>query len=130
MKKWLICILTIFISAFCLSSCWAVEDKNRLILSRGVYFVTESGERIGDGEIIECALTDDNVSYQLYWEIVPSNTSHKEVVFESSNPLVKVDAFGLVTFLDEVDAVITIRVMDGSGTLDRITLVPKIAFSK
>ena len=52
--------------------------------------------------------------------------SHLVQVFESDNPLVKVNSLGLVTFLDEVSVVITIRAIDGSGKTDSITLVPEL----
>ena len=115
------CILAIFIiSVFG----HAIEDARRQILCQDLYFVTETGEKIEDGEMIEYKLTDSNISYQLYWVMETGETSNKEVEFESSDPMVKVNSLGLVTFLEETDVVITIRAIDGSGRTDRITLVP------
>ena len=115
------CILAIFIiSVFG----HAIEDARRQILCQDLYFVTESGEKIEDGEMIEYKLTDSNISYQLYWVMETGETSNKEVTFESSDPMVKVNNLGLVTFLEETDVIITIRAIDGSGRTDSITLVP------
>ena len=117
------CILAVFIvSVFG----HAIEDSRRQILCETLYFVDESGEKIADGEMIEFKLTDANMSYQLHWVMETDKTSNKEVVFESDNPLVKVNSLGLVTFLDEVSVVITIRAIDGSGKTDSITLVPEL----
>ena len=115
------CILAIFIiSVFG----HAIEDARRQILCQDLYFVTETGEKVEDGEMIEYKLTDSNISYQLYWVMETGETSNKEVEFESSDPMVKVNSLGLVTFLEETDVVITIRAIDGSGRTDSITLVP------
>ena len=116
------CVLAIFIvSVFG----HAIEDSRKQILCQELYFVTENGDVIEDGEMIEYKLTDSNISYQLYWVMETGATSNKEVVFESSDPMVKVNSLGLVTFLEETDVVITIRAIDGSGKTDSITLVPK-----
>ena len=116
------CILAVFlVSIFG----HAIEDSRRQILCEDLYFVNELGEKYEDGEMIEFTLTDSNMSYQLAWIMETDKTSNKEVVFESDNPLVKVNALGLVTFLEETDVVITIRAIDGSGKTDSITLVPK-----
>ena len=115
------CILAIFIiSVFG----HAIEDARRQILCQDLYFVTETGEKVEDGEMIEYKLTDSNISYQLYWVMETGETSNKEVEFESSDPMVKVNSLGLVTFLEETDVIITIRAIDGSGRTDSITLVP------
>ena len=115
------CILAIFIiSVFGR----AIEDARRQILCQDLYFVTETGEKVEDGEMIEYKLTDSNISYQLYWVMETGETSNKEVEFESSDPMVKVNSLGLVTFLEETDVIITIRAIDGSGRTDSITLVP------
>ena len=116
------CILAVFlVSVFG----HAIEDSRRQILCQDIYFVTESGEKIEDGEMIEYKLTDANISYQLYWVMETDKTSNKEVVFESSNALVKVNSEGLVMFIEEVPVVITVRAVDGSGKSDSVTLVPK-----
>ena len=116
------CILAIFIVSI---FGHAIEDTRRQILCQDIYFVTESGEKIEDGEMIEYTISDANMTYQLYWVMETSETSNKEVVFESDNDLVIVSADGLVTFLDDgQDAVITIKAIDGSGKMDSITLVP------
>ena len=116
------CILAIFIVSI---FGHAIEDTRRQILCQDIYFVTESGEKIEDGEMIEYTITDANMTYQLYWVMETSETSNKEVVFESDNDLVVVSADGLVTFLDDgQDAVIIIKAIDGSGKMDSITLVP------
>ena len=116
------CILAVFIVSI---FGHAIEDARRQILCQDLYFVSESGEKVEDGAMIEYSLTDSNISYQLYWVMETSEVSNKEVVFESSDPMVKVNNLGLVTFLEETDVVITIRAIDGSGKTDSITLVPK-----
>lgn len=117
------CILAIFVVSI---FGHAIEDARKQILCQDIYFVNDSGEKIEDGEMIEFSVSDTNMSYQLHWIMVAKDTSNKEVVFESSDPdAVKVNSLGLVTFFDEVDVVITIRVIDGSGKTDSITLVPK-----
>ena len=116
------CILAVFlVSIFG----HALEDARRQILCEEIYFVDEHGEKIEDGEMIEFTLTDTNISYQLHWIMITGKTSNREVVFESDNPMVKVNSVGLVTFLDDVAAVITVRTIDGSGKTDSITLIPK-----
>ena len=105
------CILAVFIVSI---FGHAIEDARRQILCQDLYFVSESGEKVEDGAMIEYSLTDSNISYQLYWVMETSEVSNKEVVFESSDPMVKVNNLGLVTFLEETDVVITIRAIDGS----------------
>ena len=117
------CILAVFIVSF---FGHAIVDPNKQVLCQDLYFVDANSEKIADGETIQLTLTDTNRSYQLYWVMETDKTSNKEVVFESSNPLVKVNAVGLVTFLDDVSAVITVKAIDGSGKMDSITLIPKL----
>lgn len=117
------CILAVFIVSFFGN---AIEDSRKQILCKDLYFVTESGEKIEDGEMIEVKLTDSNMSYQLYWVMETDKTSNKEVTFSSSKPnRVKVNELGMITFLEETDVVITIKAIDGSEKMDSITLVPK-----
>ena len=116
------CILAIFLVSF---FGHAIEDDRRQILCQDLYFVDKDGVEIEDGTMIEYKLTDSNISYQLYWVMETSEASNKEVAFETDNPLVTVNADGLVTFYEETDVVITIRALDGSGKTDSITLVPK-----
>ena len=116
------CILAVFlVSIFG----HAIEDERRQILCEEIYFVDEHGEKIEDGEMLEYSLVGSDINYQLYWVMETDKTSNKEVTFESSNPLVKVNSEGLVMFIEEVPVVITIRAVDGSGKSDSITLVPK-----
>lgn len=116
------CILAVFlVSIFG----HAIEDARRQILCEEIYFVDDYGEKIEDGEMIEVVLTDTTISYQLYWTMITGKTSNREVVFESDNPMVKVNSVGLVTFLEETAVVITIKTIDGSGQSDSITLIPK-----
>ena len=117
------CILAVFIVSF---FGHAIVDPNKQVLCQKLYFVDANNEEIADNETIQLTLTDTNRSYQLYWVMETDKTSNKEVVFESSNPLVKVNAVGLVTFLDDVSAVITVKAIDGNGKMDSITLIPKL----
>ena len=116
------CILAIFVvSVFG----HAIEDSRRQILCQDIYFVDAHGEKIEDGEMIKYSISDANMTYQLHWVMETSETSNKEVVFETDNPLVKVSSDGLVTFLDDgQDVVIVVKAIDGSGKMDSITLVP------
>ena len=116
------CILAIFIVSI---FGHAIEDSRRQILCQDIYFVDANGEKIEDGEMIEYELVGSDINYQLYWVMETDKTSNKEVVFESSNALVKVNSEGLVMFIEEVPVVITVRAVDGSGKSDSITLVPK-----
>lgn len=116
------CILAIFIVSI---FGHAIEDSRRQILCQDIYFVDANGEKIEDGEMIEYELVSSDINYQLYWVMETDKTSNKEVVFESSNALVKVNSEGLVMFIEEVPVVITVRAVDGSGKSDSITLVPK-----
>ena len=116
------CILAVFIVSI---FGHAIMDTTKQILCEDIYFVRESGEKIEEDEMVEFTLTDSNMSYQLYWVMETEKTSNKEVVFESDNPMVKVNQLGLVTFLEETDVVITVRTIDGSGKKASITLVPK-----
>ena len=116
------CILAIFIvSVFG----HAIESSRDQVLCKDIYFVTADGEKIED-DMIEYTLEGSVISYQLYWVMETSETSNKEVMFESSDPEnVKVSPLGKVTFLKQVDVVITIKAVDGSERMDSITLVPK-----
>ena len=116
------CILAVFIVSF---FGHAITDSRKEILCQDIYFVNELGEKYEDGEMIEVTLSDKNMSHPLKWVMETEKASNKEVAFESSNPLVIVSALGNVTFIEEVDVVITIRALDGSGKTDSITLVPK-----
>ena len=116
------CILAIFIVSI---FGHAIEDSRRQILCQDIYFVDANGEKIEDGEMIEYELVGSDINYQLYWVMETDKTSNKEVIFESSNALVKVNSEGLVMFIEEVPVVITVRAVDGSGKSDSITLVPK-----
>ena len=116
------CILAIFIVSI---FGHAIEDSRRQILCQDIYFVDANGEKIEDGEMIEYELVGSDINYQLYWVMETDKTSNKEVTFESSNSLVKVNSEGLVMFIEEVPVVITVRAVDGSGKSDSITLVPK-----
>ena len=116
------CILAIFIVSI---FGHAIEDSRRQILCQDIYFVDANGEKIEDGEMIEYELVGSDINYQLYWVMETDKTSNKEVIFESSNTLVKVNSEGLVMFIEEVPVVITVRAVDGSGKSDSITLVPK-----
>ena len=118
------CVLAIFIVSI---FGHAIEDSRKQILCEDLYFVNEFGEKYEDGEMIEYTLSDNNMSYQLFWVMETDMTSNREVVFESDHPLVKVNSLGLVSFVDEVAVVITIRAIDGSGKTDSITLVPDIS---
>ena len=116
------CILAIFIVSI---FGHAIEDSRRQILCQDIYFVDANGEKIEDGEMIEYELVGSDINYQLYWVMETDKTSNKEVIFESSNALVKVNSEGLVMFIEEVPVVITVRAVDGSGKSDSVTLVPK-----
>ena len=116
------CILAIFIVSI---FGHAIEDSRRQILCQDIYFVDANGEKIEDGEMIEYELLGSDINYQLYWVMETDKTSNKEVIFESSNTLVKVNSEGLVMFIEEVPVVITVRAVDGSGKSDSVTLVPK-----
>ena len=116
------CILAIFIVSI---FGHAIEDSRRQILCQDIYFVDANGEKIEDGEMIEYSLVGSDINYQLYWVMETDKTSNKEVIFESSNALVKVNSEGLVMFIEEVPVVITVRAVDGSGKSDSVTLVPK-----
>ena len=121
------CILAVFIVSF---FGHAITDSRKEILCQDLYFVNELGEKYEDGEMIEVKLTDTNMSYKLAWVMETEKTSNKEVVFESSNPMVKVNALGVVTFIPDddggiMDVVITVRAIDGSGKTDSITLIAK-----
>ena len=116
------CILAIFIVSI---FGHAIEDSRRQILCQDIYFVDANGEKIEDGEMIKYELVGSDINYQLYWVMETDKTSNKEVIFESSNTLVKVNSEGLVMFIEEVPVVITVRAVDGSGKSDSITLVPK-----
>ena len=116
------CILAIFIVSI---FGHAIEDSRRQILCQDIYFVDANGEKIEDGEMIEYELVGSDINYQLYWVMETDKTSNKEVIFESSNTLVKVNSVGLVMFIEEVPVVITVRATDGSGKSDSVTLVPK-----
>ena len=118
------CILAVLIVSFFGKM---IEDLRDTILCEEVYFTYETGEKIEDDTLVEVALSPSNRAYQLHWKIDPENTSNKEVEFISSKPdLVVVDNTGLVTFFVDVDVLITVRVLDGSGKTDSITLVPEI----
>ncbi len=116
------CILAVLIVSFFGK---AIEDARKDVLCEDIYFVDEAGVKIEDNVGLEVELSDTQLSYRLYWQIVAKNTTNKEVEFLSSKPeSVIIDQTGIVTFLEETDVVITIRVLDGSGKNDSITLIP------
>ena len=118
------CILAVLIVSFFGKM---IEDLRDTILCEEIYFTYETGEKIEDDVLLEVSLSPSNRGYQLHWEISPENASNKEVEFISSKPdLVVVDNTGMVTFFVDVDVIITVRTLDGSGKMDSITLVPEI----
>ena len=116
------CILAVFIVSF---FGHAIEDANKQILCKDIYFTYENGEKIEE-DMIEFKLTDSNRTYKLYWKIEAEDTTLQEVEFESSEEMVKVNKYGEVTFLEDISVVITIRAKDGSGKWDKITLAPEL----
>ena len=117
------CILAVFLISFFGK---IIEDLRADVLCEDIYFTYETGEKIEDGVSIEVTLTDSKASYQLYWALGPENVSNKEVIFTSSKPeYVVIDGTGNVTFFEDVDVVITIKALDGSGKTDSIMLIPK-----
>ena len=117
------CILAVFLISFFGK---IIEDLRADVLCEDIYFTYETGEKIEDGVSIEVTLTDSKASYQLYWALGPENVSNKEVSFTSSKPeYVVIDGTGNVTFFEDVDVVINIKALDGSGKTDSIMLIPK-----
>ena len=117
------CILAVFLISFFGK---IIEDIRANVLCEEIYFTYETGEKIEDNVQIRVTLTDTNPSYQLYWAVDPDNVSNKEVSFTSSKPeYVMIDKTGRVTFIEDVDVVITVKAMDGSGKTDSITLIPE-----
>lgn len=116
------CILAILLISFLGK---AIESYIKTVYSEDVYFVTKEGEKIPDDTTLEIKLSDADISYQLYWVVETKRTTKKEVTFVSNKPEeVIVDKTGLVTFLIETDAIITVSTMDGSEKSDSITVVP------
>ena len=63
-------------------------------------------------------------TFQLVADVLPRNATRKRVEWSSSDPsLVTVDASGLVTFVKEGYATITVRATDGSGVESTIDVV-------
>ena len=105
----------------------AVESYNYEVGAQEIYFKTAAaGERLENGETVQLDRTDRG--YQLYYEILPSDTSDKTVTFRSSKPdSVVVDQTGYVTFFDDVDVSITVTTKNGKSAT--VVLVPKRATS-
>ena len=100
----------------------AVESYNYEVGAQEIYFKTAAGERLENGEALQLERTDRG--YQLYYEILPTNTSDKTVTFRSSKPdSVVVDQTGYVTFFDDVDVSITVTTKNGKSAT--VVLVPK-----
>lgn len=116
------CILAVLLVSFFGKM---IEDLRDSILCEEICFTYETGEKIEDGTLLKVSLSPTKRSYQLHWTIDPSNASNKEVEFISSKPeYVVIDETGLVTFFVDVDVIVTVRTLDGSGRTDSITLVP------
>ena len=100
----------------------AIESSHNEVECQEIYFTTPEGVRLENGESIEVARPDKG--YQLHYAILPDNTSDQAVTFTSGKPdYVTVNESGYVTFIEDVDAVITISSKNGKTAT--VTLVPK-----
>ena len=118
------CIFAVFLISFFGQ---ALYNTDRNVACGEVYFVTESGEKLEDKAQIEVVFNDSNISYQLYWEVMPETATNKQVNFIWNNEDYEISADGLVTLLAEYPSVlqITIKTIDGSNKSAVITLFPK-----
>ena len=104
----------------------AIENARKETRCTDIYFTNSDYEKLRDDYVIEVDLSR-SIGYQLYYVIMPDNTTDKSVSFSSSRPdQVIVSPTGYVTFIDEVMVTITITATDGSNRSDSITLFPKL----
>jgi len=104
----------------------AIENAFKETKCTDIYFTNADYEKLRDGYDIYVDTSHGNIDYQLYWVVSPDNTTNKEVVFESSEPdKVLVSKTGRVTFIEDVDVIITVTAVDGSNRSDSVTLRPK-----
>ena len=100
----------------------AIESAHTEVECQEIYFTTAEGVRLENGDILEVDRPDKG--YQLYYEIVPDNTSDQAVTFTSGKPeKVMVNELGYVSFIEDTDVNITVSSKNGKTTT--ITLVPK-----
>lgn len=116
------CILAVLLISFFGQAIFMAIQKSKVT---DVYFVYQTGEKIEDDKPLEVEISDSNLSYQLYWEILPDSATDKTVSFTSNKDDVIVDDTGLVTFFEPTDVVITVHAQDGSNKTDSILLVMK-----
>ena len=100
----------------------AIESTYKEVGCREIYFTTPEGEKLDSDAILEVARPDKG--YQLHYAMDPANTSDKSVTFTSGKPeFVTVNESGYVTFIEDIDVVITISSKNGKTAT--VTLVPK-----
>ena len=100
----------------------AIESAYKDVTCQGVYFMTESGERIDEDSVVEVERPDRG--YQLYCGFDPEETTDKTLKYTTSKPdKVKVNDTGYVTFFEDTD--VTITITSSNGKTATIKLVPK-----
>ena len=93
------------------------------------FFVNENNAVLIEDILLNAESLDGKTgdTFQLTADVLPVNATRKSVEWLSSNPdIVTVDANGLVTFVKEGEATITVSATDGSGVEATINVVVTI----
>ena len=76
-----------------------------------------------DDEIVEITLTDDKLTYQLNWVVLPEDAANKGVTFTLSRDIAIVSGTGVITFFDEGSVTIIMSTNDGRRITDSLMIV-------
>lgn len=137
MNKKIVILIVIVecIAAVLLVSFWGkmIESLHPVVVTTAVYITDSDGNRYENEATIYVELSDSVRSYQLYWEVAPSDASNKAVEFfiddgdedpSNDNSEVIVSENGLVTFFVDRTIMIVVRTKDGSEQRATIILSP------
>lgn len=137
MNKKIVILIVIVecIAAILLVSFWGkmIESLHPVVVATAVYITDGDGNRYEEGSTINIELTDSVRTYQLHWEVSPSDASNKAVEFliddgdddpTNDDDDVIVSDSGLVTFFVDRSIMIIVRTKDGSQQRATIILSP------
>lgn len=90
-----------------------------------VVFTNKDIEELKNGDKIIRVRYQENITYQLEWEVTPDNATHKEVnfIYDTSSTVGSVDENGLVTINSQGVLKVTISSTDGSAKKDSLKLI-------
>ncbi len=113
------CILAVLLISIFGQAIYSVHIKD----VAEIHFVDENGRRYEDDEIVEITLTDDKLTYQLNWVVLPEDAANKGVTFTLSRDIAIVSGTGVITFFDEGSVTIIMSTNDGRRITDSLMIV-------